>query len=66
MDASHILVGGLTAITIAWLVWIELRSRRNSPIPQAETPPQLDSVVETAKPVVQPGIGVCKKGRRRQ
>jgi len=30
MDASHILVGGLTAISIALLVWIEIRSRRNN------------------------------------
>ncbi len=30
MDASHILVGGLTAITIAWLLWIEIHSRRNN------------------------------------
>jgi hypothetical protein len=30
MDASHILVGGLTAIAIALLVWIEIRCRRNS------------------------------------
>lgn len=30
MDASHILVGGLTAISIALLVWIEIRSRRNT------------------------------------
>ncbi len=28
MDASHIVVGGLTAITLALLVWIEVRSRR--------------------------------------
>jgi len=30
MDASHILVGGLTAIAIALLIWIEIRSRCNS------------------------------------
>lgn len=30
MDGSHILVGGMTAITIALLVWIEIRSRRNT------------------------------------
>lgn len=32
MDASHILVGGLTAISIALLVWIEIRSRRNTAV----------------------------------
>lgn len=31
MDASHLLVGGLTAISVALLVWIEIRSRRNTP-----------------------------------
>jgi len=30
MDVSHILVGILTAIAFAWLVWAEIRSRRNS------------------------------------
>ncbi len=29
MDVSHILVIGLTAISLALLVWIEIRSRRN-------------------------------------
>ncbi len=30
MDASHILVVGLTVISIALSVWIEIRSRRNT------------------------------------
>ena len=30
MDASHILVGGLTGVTFFLLVWIELRSRRQA------------------------------------
>jgi hypothetical protein len=29
MDVSHLLVGGLTAAAVAWLVWAELHSRRN-------------------------------------
>lgn len=29
MDASHIVVGALTAMTVGLLVWIEIRSRRN-------------------------------------
>jgi len=29
MDPSHFVVGGLTAVTVALLVWIEIRSRRN-------------------------------------
>lgn len=30
MPIDHIMVGGLTAAGIALLVWIEVRSRRNS------------------------------------
>ena len=30
MDASHIVVVALTGITLALLVWVEIRSRRNS------------------------------------
>lgn len=29
MDASHIVVGALAAVTVGLLVWIEMRSRRN-------------------------------------
>ena len=36
MDASHILVGGLTAISLALLVWMEIRSRRNAGRTRAE------------------------------
>ena len=40
MDASHIVVGGLTGITLILLVWVEIRSRRNSAIQeQTHTPP---------------------------
>jgi len=28
MDASHFLVGGLTAISLSLLIWIEVRCRR--------------------------------------
>jgi hypothetical protein len=28
MDASHFLVGGLIAISLSLLIWIEVRSRR--------------------------------------
>ena len=30
MDASHFLVGGLTAVSLALLIWIEVRSRRQA------------------------------------
>lgn len=47
MDASQILVGGLTAISIALLVWIEIRSRRNTAVPE-QNPSLVDS--EEAQP----------------
>lgn len=51
MDASYILVGGLTAISIGLLVWIEIRSRR-SPAIQGQTPiPAEISQVRTAPEV---------------
>jgi hypothetical protein len=36
MDASHILVAALTAISFGFLVWIEIRSRRKPPNAQME------------------------------
>ncbi len=30
MDASHFVVGGLTAVSLSLLVWIEVRSRRKA------------------------------------
>ncbi len=44
MDASHIVVGVLTAVTIGLLVWIEIRSRRNRaaeamPLGESTRPP---------------------------
>lgn len=38
MDASHIVVAGLTGISLALLVWVEIRSRRNCAQEQAVTP----------------------------
>ncbi len=50
MDASHILVGGLTAITIAFLVWIEIHSRRNNAVQKhIPAPPELPEVRTLAK-----------------
>lgn len=37
MDASHAVVGILTAVTFSLLVWIELRSRRNTAQKTAES-----------------------------
>ena len=30
MDAGHILVGVLTSAAVGWLVWAEMKSRRNT------------------------------------
>lgn len=38
MDASQIMVGGLTTISIALLVWMEIRSRRNSAATEQNAP----------------------------
>lgn len=47
MDVSHFMVGGFTAVAIAFLVWAEIRSRRNTeaqegavsiPAPEPEQP----------------------------
>jgi hypothetical protein len=55
MDASHILVGVLTGISLGFLVWIEMRSRRNTA--EAEQNP-VARVPETVTPL--------KKGAGRQ
>ena len=39
MDVSHILVGALTTVAVAWLVWAEIGSRRNS-VEKGEIPVQ--------------------------
>ena len=60
MDASHILVGGLTAVTIALLAWIEIRSRRN-----IVTQDQAPVAAETPMPELQPRRTEKSRGRRR-
>lgn len=45
MDISHVLVGILTAVAIAWLIWAEIGSRRNSAA-------QTESFAETASPEI--------------
>lgn len=49
MDASHIVVGGLTAITVALLVWIEIRSRHNHAAQPEEQSPLME-VAEAPPP----------------
>ena len=38
MDASHVVVGALTAVTVGLLVWIEIRLRRNRAAEKAIPP----------------------------
>ena len=59
MDASHILVGGLTAVTLGLLVWIELRSRRNTAMQE-----QAPVAAERAVPELQPRLSKRSRGRR--
>jgi vacuolar-type H+-ATPase subunit D/Vma8 len=66
IDPATVLVVVLTLIAGVFLVWIELRSRRNSQLQQAETPPQIDNAIEAAKPLVQTEVAVHKKRRRRR
>jgi hypothetical protein len=50
MDASHIFVGALTAITFGLLIWIEIRSRRNRDAQtEPESPPTLSETSAPAK-----------------
>lgn len=58
MDASHILVGALTAIAFSWLVWVEIRSRRNT----AAQPEQQSVPLPLAE--AQPPPKTRKRGRR--
>ena len=48
MDASHILVGGLTGVTFFLLVWIELRSRRQAAKATADSGDDLNREPETS------------------
>lgn len=41
MDASHIVVGALTAVTVGFLVWIEVHSRRNRAAEKAAPPGEI-------------------------
>lgn len=40
MGFDHMMVGALTAASIAFLVWIEIRSRRNSADQEGKKNPQ--------------------------
>jgi len=65
MDASQVLVAVLTAFAIGWLVWAELRSRRNV---AAETnsgarPPNGEEQTTRAVPEARSSPGK-KSGRR--
>jgi hypothetical protein len=59
MDVSHILVGVLTAIAFAWLVWAENRSRRNS---AAKAENRVETASEESNPLPsEPHSGSGKK-----
>jgi hypothetical protein len=66
IDPATVLVVILTFMAGALLVWIELRSRRNSHLQQAETPPQIGGAAESAKPLVGTDVAARKKRRRQR
>ena len=66
IDPSTVLVLVLTLIAGAFLVWIELSSRRNSQLQQAETLPQIDGASEPATPLVRTAESAARKRRRRR
>ena len=40
MDTGHILVAVLTSAAVAWLVWVEIHSRRNAALQTARELPE--------------------------
>ena len=40
MDAGYILVAVLTSAAVAWLVWVEIHSRRNAALQTARESPE--------------------------
>lgn len=50
MDASHFLVGGLTAIAVALLVWIEIRSRQDTAAQTEQAPSLMPHVEAHSRP----------------
>jgi len=52
MDASHIVVAGLTGISLALLIWVEIRSRRNSAQEQVAAPGDSAATQEQNGPAV--------------
>lgn len=40
MDAGYILVAVLTSVAVAWLVWVEIHSRRNAALQTARELPE--------------------------
>lgn len=57
MDISHFVVGGFTAIAIAFLVWAEIRSRRNTAAQEESPSVSLPQLIERSTQT--------KRGRRR-
>lgn len=64
IDPSTILVLALTLVAGVFLIWLELHSRRNSQMQQAEMPPETDGAAEAATPLVRPAEGAARKRRR--
>jgi hypothetical protein len=53
MDAGHILVAVLTSAAVAWLVWVEVRSRRNAAVQSAQESGQAaEPITNEDRPII--------------
>lgn len=66
IDPEIVFVVVLTVMTGVFLVWIELRSRRNSQLQSSETQPQIDGATEPANPLIRTAEAARKRRRRRR
>jgi len=62
MDVSHIVVGGFTSVAVAWMIWAEIRSRRNSGALEKNL--VQSALIENEVPPTK-GHGQSRKNRRR-
>jgi hypothetical protein len=65
MDASQILVAVLTAFAVGWLVWAELRSRRNVAAEKNRSTSPTEAGDSKAPAVPETTTTPTKKGGRR-
>jgi hypothetical protein len=52
MDAGYILVAVLTSAAVAWLVWVEIHSRRNAALQTARELPEAPESQTNGAPAI--------------